>query len=87
MPRKTIQKHRDLSATINRGLCFYCQAPMGKHITADHLIPRSKGGRGVRANIVAACRACNKYKKDMTADEFFQSERLKIIKRLRGVGG
>lgn len=85
MPVRHIQKHRDSNALVNRGLCFYCRAPMGSKVTADHLIPKSKGGKSIKANIVAACWVCNKHKKNMSADEFFTSEKLKRIKKNRGV--
>lgn len=41
------------------GICFYCRLPMGKNVTAEHLVPRMDGGKNTRSNIVAACRRCN----------------------------
>lgn len=37
--------------------CAYCGA--GEHLTFDHVVPRSKGGRTTWENIVAACSPCN----------------------------
>lgn len=41
------------------GLCFYCCRPMGKDVTAEHLVARCDGGKDQRGNIVAAHRSCN----------------------------
>lgn len=39
--------------------CQYCGRNSGEHMTIDHVIPRSLGGRTVWENVVSACRACN----------------------------
>ena len=40
--------------------CQYCGSP--DDLTFDHVVPRSKGGRTVWANVVTACAACNLFK-------------------------
>lgn len=51
--------------------CKYCLAPLGfSESTADHRVPRSKGGTNVKANIVAACGPCNVAKGSMAPAEF-----------------
>lgn len=48
----------------NRGLCHYCQRRFKPtELTMDHVIPLARGGTSVPANIVPACRACNREKK------------------------
>uniref|UniRef100_UPI003B518B5F HNH endonuclease n=1 Tax=Roseovarius indicus TaxID=540747 RepID=UPI003B518B5F len=58
-----------------KGRCYYCGLPMwdapvatasrqartpkALRCTAEHLLPRSEGGRNTTANIVAACWFCN----------------------------
>ncbi|MDE3115798.1 MAG: HNH endonuclease [Pseudomonadota bacterium] len=37
--------------------CQYCGAP--EDLTFDHVLPRSRGGRTVWENVVAACAPCN----------------------------
>lgn len=46
--------------TRDRYRCAYCGEclPMS-HLTFDHVVPRSRGGRTVWTNIVAACMECN----------------------------
>ena len=43
--------------------CQYCGMTCGvDELTYDHVVPRSKGGRTVWANVVTACAACNLFK-------------------------
>lgn len=59
------------------GRCYYCRSRLTwKDTTADHVVPRSKGGQTRRDNIRAACRACNKEKGDKTEGQF-----LALLKR------
>jgi len=37
--------------------CQYCGAT--KHLTIDHVIPRSRGGQDTWENMVVACSTCN----------------------------
>lgn len=41
--------------------CFYCPSPA---TTADHIVPKSRGGSDDPSNLVAACRPCNSAKRD-----------------------
>src|SRR5690349_19732545 len=45
-------------------ICQYCGNPAN---TADHIIPRSKGGENSMENCVAACGSCNSSKRDRLA--------------------
>lgn len=42
------------------GLCAYCRINIAT--TWDHVIPTSKSGPNINANLVPACRECNMYK-------------------------
>src|SRR6266436_5070767 len=65
------------------GRCWYCGARLYHReeadteikrrlvFTADHLHPRSHGGRG-RANKVPACKYCNSHKSSRTIEQFRQ---------------
>jgi len=61
-----IVRLRLAAANKQRGLCWYCEVPMRADgplmCTAEHLLPRSEGGRDERDNIVAACRYCNRHR-------------------------
>ena len=39
--------------------CFFCNVPMGKGHTVEHIIPRSLGGPHTPQNVVLSCRECN----------------------------
>ncbi|SEM25869.1 HNH endonuclease [Variovorax sp. YR750] len=54
-----IQFLRRRAFAAQDGLCYYCLQPMGRHVTAEHLVARADGGRNTRSNIVAACRRCS----------------------------
>ncbi|MDN3669740.1 HNH endonuclease [Echinicola jeungdonensis] len=47
--------------------CQYCGSQ--KHLTIDHVIPRSKGGGASWKNLVTACHRCNIQKGDKTPEE------------------
>lgn len=54
--------------------CFYCGHPFGTLVeaTIDHLVPKSKLPGWVQANLVLACRPCNKAKADRLPQEFLR---------------
>ncbi|MBW4564926.1 MAG: HNH endonuclease [Mojavia pulchra JT2-VF2] len=47
--------------------CQYCGST--KHLTLDHVIPRSKGGQHSWDNVVTACEKCNSTKRDRLPHE------------------
>lgn len=50
--------------------CFYCRTKIPiTQSTLDHVIPRSKGGKGGR-NLVLACKQCNTLKGTLSFDQF-----------------
>lgn len=51
--------------------CMYCGKPISsKHdLTADHIMPRSRGGKTTYENMTTACRYCNRKKNDRTPEE------------------
>ena len=51
----------------DRHSCQYCGS--NKHLTLDHVIPRSRGGQHSWDNVVAACERCNSRKSDRTPQE------------------
>ncbi|MGB0867891.1 MAG: HNH endonuclease [Granulosicoccaceae bacterium] len=49
--------------------CLYCgQRSSAEHLTRDHVIPVSKGGKDSWTNLVTACRRCNQKKGDRTPE-------------------
>lgn len=50
----------------DRYVCAFCS---GKATTIDHVIPRSRGGKNLWSNTVAACSPCNNKKRDRTPEE------------------
>lgn len=50
--------------------CQYCgRRPTRKDLTVDHILPRSRGGRTIWENVVAACQWCNGRKGSRTPEE------------------
>lgn len=75
-------RRRQLFYEAQEGICFYCK----QHIrfsawTLDHKIPRCKGGSNANENLVGACKTCNNFKGDKTAESFI-SEAVYPIKQL-----
>jgi hypothetical protein len=54
----------------DRNTCAYCGRDFGtKHLSRDHIIPRSRGGLDTWMNVVTACRDCNCDKDDKLLSE------------------
>lgn len=49
--------------------CAYCGGEAAL-IEADHRVPLSRGGKNTIANILPACRRCNRRKRTKTEEEF-----------------
>ena len=50
--------------------CQYCgKKGTAFELTLDHIVPKSKGGKMIAENLVAACMPCNNRKADRTPDE------------------
>ena len=52
--------------------CQYCGKSFSpRHLTRDHVIPRSRGGKDVWTNVVASCFVCNSvHKRNKTPQEW-----------------
>lgn len=54
----------------DKRICAYCgQQFLTKNLTADHILPRSRGGLNTWVNCVTACQTCNHKKADRTPEE------------------
>lgn len=67
------------------GLCFWCGRPL-RQPTRDHVIPKSRGGYGLRGNTVAACYRCNGAKSNRTPEEFIRMKLLEFKAFLQSEG-
>ena len=47
--------------------CIYCGSH--RHLTLDHVIPKSRGGLNTWTNLVTSCQKCNLKKADRTPEE------------------
>jgi len=75
---KTIVKFKFTTISCNRlnivwrdnNQCQYCANyfPLDK-LTMDHVMPKSRGGKNVWENLVAACKKCNQRKGSKTTKE------------------
>ncbi len=54
----------------DRHTCLYCGERFPeRHLTQDHVTPRSQGGGDTWTNLVAACKACNHRKANRTPEQ------------------
>ena len=53
-----------------RGLCAYCEIPMGDAWTVDHMVPLSRDGSNWWHNIALCCSSCNKRKNARIPEEY-----------------
>ncbi len=56
-----------------KGCCHYCGKSMGKRVTRDHVIPKSKRGTLAPDNVVLACGPCNWRKGSMSYADFVKT--------------
>lgn len=57
------------------GACAYCKNLIDGMPDPEHVLPLSRGGRNDMSNLVAACRACNTDKNDLTLSEWADDRR------------
>lgn len=64
----TLDSHATSAQILKRDrrTCAYCG---DRATTADHIFPKSRGGKWTWDNLVAACVRCNQYKADRTPEE------------------
>lgn len=72
-------KWKEIKAAVlkrDKYTCSYC-GKVGGILECDHIIPIKKGGTNNLENLTAACRKCNRQKKDKTVQEFIDWKSLK----------
>jgi len=47
--------------------CAYCES--SKHLTIDHILPKSRGGKNTWLNLATCCSSCNRTKDNRTPEE------------------
>jgi 5-methylcytosine-specific restriction endonuclease McrA len=58
------------------GVCMWCgRAPWPSDLTAEHLLPRLRGGRGEPENLALACRKCNRRRRSRSVAAYVLSRR------------
>ncbi len=69
-PQKKMKDAIRLSRSVlfyrEHGKCFWCHTELVSptHVTKDHVIPTSRGGKNDFENVVASCKKCNAEKAD-----------------------
>jgi 5-methylcytosine-specific restriction endonuclease McrA len=54
----------------DKNQCQYCGViEDSKHLTLDHIVPKSRGGENTWTNLVTCCKKCNQEKRDRTPEE------------------
>lgn len=66
-PYKGVVMTRQNIFKRDRSTCQYCGAK--DHLTLDHVLPKSRGGKSNWDNLVTACQRCNAKKGDQTPEE------------------
>jgi len=63
-------ERNDLLFRRDRHVCAYCgDSHSRERLTRDHIVPRSRQGKDLWTNVVAACRFCNHRKGARTPEE------------------
>lgn len=70
LERTSIYVERKVLYGRDRHICAYCGEKFKQYnLTIDHIIPKSRGGKNIWMNAVAACKPCNHYKAARTPEE------------------
>jgi 5-methylcytosine-specific restriction endonuclease McrA len=70
LPKRQVRFSRFNIYARDHSTCQYCGRKLPRsELNLDHVIPRSRGGRSVWANVVCCCHVCNLKKGGMTPDE------------------
>jgi 5-methylcytosine-specific restriction endonuclease McrA len=70
LPHRRVPATRAAVMLRDAYICQYCgEAPGRQHLTVDHVIPRSRGGKHGWENLVTACKRCNQKKGSLTPEE------------------
>lgn len=64
---KNLKVNRKRIFKRDKNMCQYCGSK--KHLTIDHVMPRSRGGDNTWNNLVTCCSNCNLRKGDKTPSE------------------
>lgn len=67
IPFRGVLLNRNNLFKRDNGECQYCGSK--KHLTIDHIIPKSKGGKTTWSNLITACNRCNVNKGDKTPEQ------------------
>jgi 5-methylcytosine-specific restriction endonuclease McrA len=62
---------------INRdgGSCVWCgRRPWANDLTVEHLLPRSRRGRGLPENLAVACRTCNRLRRSKPVSAYVRAQ-------------
>ena len=66
--------------------CIYCGVDLNdENVTADHIVPISKGGNNTQVNLVACCQSCNLERGNIVFNDYIRSKRpeLKKVKYIK----
>ena len=72
--RRTFNKQEKKSVYAKgNGHCAICGKKLSfRKLTIDHIIPLAKGGTNHFDNLQPVCCECNRFKSDLTPDEFLE---------------
>jgi HNH endonuclease len=55
--------------------CVWCgRAPWREDLSVEHLLPRSRGGRGGPENLAVACRRCNRARRSRAVAAYVRAQ-------------
>lgn len=71
------RKYRVLIALGCFPTCYLCGQPIKKQneVSQDHVIPKSKSGKTIEANLCVTHKYCNAHKGSMTVQQWFDRQR------------
>ena len=62
--------------TRDGSVCVWCGRELWRRdLTAEHILPRARSGRGFPENLAVACRRCNKQRRTQSVAAYVRAQR------------
>lgn len=81
--RKELYSERPFCTYCKKRVYVYVEQYASNRATLDHVIPKSRGGKTIRENLVLCCKNCNEIKRDLPLQKAFKNVELETERTMK----